>query len=330
MRSSTISFPQGRAGSPPRGSYQFQRRRLSVRRRHAARLSRKIYRYDATTGAFVDVIRLRPCWHQSSRGEWLAFAPSGEFYVSQGGPTGLSGSYVARFAPSSFAAFTVSLSQASPSAVSVDFTTADGTALAGSDYTATCGTLTFAPGETTRTILVPTLDDAVAEPTETFTVNLSNPTGGDDRQRPGRRHDPRHDDQVLRGRRRQPGPDLPVRRRRHALGNNALSSGDTAPRGVATTAAGTTVWVVDANKNVYVYNTSGALLGSWSAGGLSPSTPSSTASPPTAPTSGWWIATATRSTSTPAPPAASPAARMRPAASASSAARTATPTPRTS
>jgi hypothetical protein len=56
-----------------------------------------------------------------------------------------------------------------------------------------------------------------------------------------------------------------------ALGNNGLGSGDTAPRGVATTAAGTTEWVVDANKNVYVYNTGGALLGSWSAGGLSSS-----------------------------------------------------------
>src|SRR5262249_14187531 len=56
-----------------------------------------------------------------------------------------------------------------------------------------------------------------------------------------------------------------------ALGNNALGTGDTAPRGVATTAAGTTEWVVDANKTVYVYSTGGALLGSWSAGGLSSS-----------------------------------------------------------
>jgi hypothetical protein len=56
-----------------------------------------------------------------------------------------------------------------------------------------------------------------------------------------------------------------------ALGNNALGSGDTAPRGVATTAAGTTEWVVDANKTVYVYNTGGALLGSWTPTGLSSS-----------------------------------------------------------
>ena len=48
-------------------------------------------------------------------------------------------------------------------------------------------------------------------------------------------------------------------------------STDTAPRGDATTAAGTTVWVVDANKNVYVYTNHGVLLGSWSAGGLSSS-----------------------------------------------------------
>ena len=56
-----------------------------------------------------------------------------------------------------------------------------------------------------------------------------------------------------------------------ALGNNALTSGDTAPRGVATNAAGTKEWVVDANKNVYVYSPGGTLLGSWSAGGLSSS-----------------------------------------------------------
>jgi hypothetical protein len=51
---------------------------------------------------------------------------------------------------------------------------------------------------------------------------------------------------------------------------SAQLSANTAPRGIATTAAGTTVWVVDANKNVYVYTNHGVLLGSWSAGGLNP------------------------------------------------------------
>ena len=48
--------------------------------------------------------------------------------------------------------------------------------------------------------------------------------------------------------------------------NYALNTGNTAPRGAASTAAGDKVWVVDANKKVYVYNTSGGLLGSWTAG----------------------------------------------------------------
>jgi hypothetical protein len=50
-----------------------------------------------------------------------------------------------------------------------------------------------------------------------------------------------------------------------------LSLNDLTPTGVAANAAGTTEWVVDANKTVYVYSPGGALLGSWSAGGLSSS-----------------------------------------------------------
>jgi hypothetical protein len=53
--------------------------------------------------------------------------------------------------------------------------------------------------------------------------------------------------------------------------NYALNSGNTAPRGAASTAAGDRVWVVDANRKVYVYNTSGGVLGSWTAGSMSSS-----------------------------------------------------------
>lgn len=48
----------------------------------------------------------------------------------------------------------------------------------------------------------------------------------------------------------------------------SFSTANTAPRGAASTAAGDKLWVVDANKTVYVYSASGALLGSWAAGGL--------------------------------------------------------------
>ncbi len=62
--------------------------------------------------------------------------------------------------------------------VSVNYATANGTATAGSDYVATAGTLTFAPGETSKTISIPVLDDSFVESNETFNVTLSNPTAG--------------------------------------------------------------------------------------------------------------------------------------------------------
>ena len=58
--------------------------------------------------------------------------------------------------------------------LSVDYATADGTAIAGQDYTATSGTLNFTSGETSKTIQVPILDDAVTEQDENFTISLRN------------------------------------------------------------------------------------------------------------------------------------------------------------
>jgi photosystem II stability/assembly factor-like uncharacterized protein len=58
--------------------------------------------------------------------------------------------------------------------VTVDYSTADVTALAGQDYTATSGTLTFVGGETSKTIQIPIADDAITEPDETFTLALRN------------------------------------------------------------------------------------------------------------------------------------------------------------
>ncbi|MYD92250.1 MAG: hypothetical protein F4Y02_00865 [Chloroflexi bacterium] len=71
-------------------------------------------------------------------------------------------------------AFTVTLSAAASESVSVDYATSDGTAVAEADYTEASGTLTFAPGETSKTVTVTLLDDAHDEGTETFTLKLSN------------------------------------------------------------------------------------------------------------------------------------------------------------
>jgi hypothetical protein len=71
-------------------------------------------------------------------------------------------------------AFTVSLSSVSDQPVSVNYATADGTAkVSDKDYVATSGTLTFAPGEWSKTILVQVKGDKKKEANETFFLNLS-------------------------------------------------------------------------------------------------------------------------------------------------------------
>ncbi|HEX8651582.1 MAG TPA: Calx-beta domain-containing protein [Pyrinomonadaceae bacterium] len=71
-------------------------------------------------------------------------------------------------------AFTVRLSQASSQIVKVDYATANGTAISGQDYTRKFGTLTFNPGDLTKTFSVATLSDTKDESNETFSVNLTN------------------------------------------------------------------------------------------------------------------------------------------------------------
>jgi hypothetical protein len=68
--------------------------------------------------------------------------------------------------------FTVSLAMAYDEPVTVNYATADGTATAGVDYLAAAGTLTFAPGETTKTIAV-TAPANFAGVTRWFSVDLS-------------------------------------------------------------------------------------------------------------------------------------------------------------
>ncbi|MFZ6005504.1 MAG: beta strand repeat-containing protein, partial [Actinomycetota bacterium] len=74
--------------------------------------------------------------------------------------------------------FTVTLSVSNLLPVTADYQTSDGTAVAGSDYTATSGTVTFIPGATTVAINVPVTPDSFPEPNETLTVTLSNPSSG--------------------------------------------------------------------------------------------------------------------------------------------------------
>lgn len=99
---------------------------------------------------------------------------------SAGDPAGATGSV--QFSASSIqviedvgiANITVLRTGGSVGTVTVDYSTADATALAGQDYTAASGTLTFVGGETSKTIQIPIADDATTEPDETFTLALRN------------------------------------------------------------------------------------------------------------------------------------------------------------
>ena len=74
--------------------------------------------------------------------------------------------------------FSVTLMARAPTEVTVNYATMDDTAIAGDDYEPVEGTLTFAPGETARTIRVAVVDDAVDEADEeSFAVTLSGPSG---------------------------------------------------------------------------------------------------------------------------------------------------------
>jgi sugar lactone lactonase YvrE len=227
--------------------------------------SNSVLRYQASNGAFASTVVPSGSGGASSPNE-LLFDASGNLLVTSRGTN-----QVLRYGPTSAFAFTVSLGWASAGTTTVQYATADGTALAGSDYVAASGTLTFPPGLTSQTVVVQTLDDGHADPTRYLTFNLSNPTGGaiTSGQGIGTILDDTKFYVVDGG---SSAGTYQYATSGAALGNNGLGSGDAAPRGVATTAAGTTEWVVDANKQVYVYSTGGALLGSWSAGGLSSST----------------------------------------------------------
>jgi hypothetical protein len=71
--------------------------------------------------------------------------------------------------------FTLSLSAASAEQIEVDWTSADGSAVAPGDYAADAGRLAFTPGELTHTLAFALVGDALPEPDESFVVTLSNP-----------------------------------------------------------------------------------------------------------------------------------------------------------
>jgi hypothetical protein len=156
--------------------------------------------------------------------------------------------------------------------VTVNWATADGTATAASDYITASGQVTFPAGNSdTQTISVSIKGDTIPEANETLYVDLSLASGTAllaDSDGQGTIVDNDTKFYVV----DDGSTDRTYRYSASGTAglNSTLGTGDTAPRGAVSTAAGTTVWVVDANKTIYVYSANGSLLGSWTAVGLHP------------------------------------------------------------
>jgi hypothetical protein len=224
-----------------------------------------VLRFDGATGAFRETV-VEPGEGGVTSPRGIAFDSQGRLYVASG-----ISHEILRYGPTLEAAFTISLSNPSAMAVDVMYSTANGSAQAGSDYVSTSGTITFLPGQTTRTIFVQTIDDAVSEGNETFIVNLFAAAGAAITDDQGVATI--IDNDVPSTKFYVVDDGSPDRTYEYgasgvAVENYSLGSGNTAPRGAASNLAGDKVWVVDANKKVYVYNDAGGLLGSWSAGSL--------------------------------------------------------------
>ncbi|WP_435018062.1 DUF4394 domain-containing protein [Tundrisphaera sp. TA3] len=100
----------------------------------------------------------------------LAVAPFGSFRFSTATySTGEAGP---------FATITVNRVEGSEGIATIRLTTSDGTATSPADYTAFDQVLVFGPGETSKTIQIPIIDDGLDEPDATINLALTNPTGG--------------------------------------------------------------------------------------------------------------------------------------------------------
>ncbi|MBI3838961.1 MAG: hypothetical protein HY288_13650 [Planctomycetia bacterium] len=145
-----------------------------------------LYRWDPTTNTFSQKIQLTSGVGEAytptvigADGTVFAINNAILFAVGQRPAISISGISVERNAGATNAVFAVSLTTSSAETVTVNFATADGTAIAGSDYQSTAGVFTFSPsttasgGSTVETITVPVYGNAPVEPDEYFFVNLS-------------------------------------------------------------------------------------------------------------------------------------------------------------
>lgn len=126
-----------------------------------------VLRYNSTTGAFIDAFI--PSGSGGMNGPlYLAVFPAGDLQFSMA-------NYTVNEADGS-ATIELTRTNGANGEVSVQFATSDGTAVAGTDYTAVSETLTFAAGETSQTVSIPILQNTADTANKTVNLTLSNAT----------------------------------------------------------------------------------------------------------------------------------------------------------
>ncbi len=161
-----VFVPQNAAGLDVPSYLLFHDELLYV----ASQRTSQIMRFDALTGEFVDAVPGVPGNYRGVKS--IVLRPEDNmFYVS----TGYVENSIVRYELKTAASFSVNLSVPTPEAVSIDYATSSGSASAESDYVESMGTVTFLAGETSKLIVIDTMDDDVPELAEYFTVQLSNP-----------------------------------------------------------------------------------------------------------------------------------------------------------
>ena len=136
-------------------------------------LSETAETFTVTLGTITSGLSSQISLKSTAKSDTATISASDPITVSISGPTG-------DVTEGDAGTYTVSLSGVTPTAdLTVSYATSDGTAVAGSDYTAASGTLTFTQADAEdKTFTVQTTEDILAENSEDFTVTISNPTGG--------------------------------------------------------------------------------------------------------------------------------------------------------
>ena len=129
--------------------------------------SNSIVAYDSSSGDYVSTVTASAGSSPIS----ITFDEAGRLYSSSRVTD-----EILRFVEPSAAYLDVTLSLPSSEVVTVEFSTADGSAVAGGDYQSTSDTLTFSPGVTSQTVRIPVSADGIAEADEFFHVMLENST----------------------------------------------------------------------------------------------------------------------------------------------------------